>query len=835
MRKIGLILALIAGLWLAWPVPPALADDPPECTDRTDTFNFDADTEGWNFEVISVSGTATGTGIWEAGKLKTTLSLGSHSLIWSKWEKSFNSGYTQALFCFDVASNLAVAVRGNAVYDGSAVEHLSVTHNGATVRRCFNLQESETVEKIQIVLGNSSGFTGFTNQIYLDNFTFYACDTEAHTPTPSCSTVSDADFENDETWTLAGPGDPASIADGSLTLPPWASASQNIILSASTDYEVSISTTVTSPPADLVLRLGLDTGMINITSTGWYTTTLTTPANLSGAIKFTLLNTDAVNQININFVCLYLSDSETVCLGPPNGTFENDSGWIWYRGATWRQPANLAYLPYASKGLISSSASYEFPELEEGQYLLMGFDALGEGSDSGVISIRAQSGFNDIVYNYQTFPRFYRYEMDLTSLAGLETDLAFANPGADGIEGIVSSANVELDNICVFLTDRSIQLPYPIDPNAINPVELGFGYTSCDDIDGILAGFGINIQQYRAEYYAGASLWDPSGWVPWLVAAFWNILATYLCIFMATFVTLVDILEYIINNFLNIANWILQGLPGFWDWLNLWFQWIGQTLANLSSSYGNFLGLWADWIGKKLVLTSSTIGVTMAALSEWIGQSLANLSNRFGDFLASWSQWIGQSLANLSNWIGQTLANLWNWLASYFTSLNGLRALLNWLIDAWNAFLAWLGQTISAILDDGAWLWNDILRPFLADVWGYILKSPVSLVGLLIDFLAAVWELLKMMFLWVWHNIISIAHTPLTFYKAFNSGINGSAYNLVSCIGSNFWCTFLAGVQLINQLVAHSILYPVFIAGMILSTLVIVWDNFKELFSIDIK
>ena len=811
------VVLLAAALFVLWP-GQALADGP-DCCGCTVA----------NLNIVPYEGSVIASDVVHPSGITRTITLNSQYGLPSQPTK-YSAGIK--LSSFPSATTCGFTVKSYTVLDppdppGSYYYRAS---DGAQTASSTLSAWPLPKENLQAFLTWTSSGNNTYYSIQVNLVSYCSGEPCAESPELGCDTVDDADFRQAPTlWTLTGPG--PAIVSGRAVLGPEDAVFQNITLSPGT-YTAVISATVTNP-VDVDLVLGSNTKTLEVVSSGWNTTVITT--TILGPM-YTILNADDADSISIDFTCFYsISAPGGACLAPANGTFENDSGWIWYRGAVWRQPAKLAYLPYASKGLISGSASYEFPELDEGQYLLMGFDALGEGSDSGVISSRARSGFNDIVYNYQAFPTFYRYEMDLTGLAGQETHLAFANPGADGIEGIVSSANVELDNICVFVSDRPIQLPYPIDPDAINPIELGFNYTSCDDVDGILAGFGVNIQQYRADYLAGASVWDPIGWVPWLVAAFWNILATYLCIFMATFVTLVDILEYIINNFLNIANWIILSLPAFRDWLALWLQWIGQSLTNLSSSYGNFLSLWADWFGKALVLTSSTIGVTLTAVANWIGQSLVNLSNRLGEFLASWSQWIGQSLANLSNWIGQTLANLWNWLAAYFTSLNGLRALLNWLIDAWNAFLAWLGQTISAILDDGASLWNDILRPFLADIWGYILKSPVSLVGLLIDFLGAVWELLKTMFLWVWHNIISIAHTPLTFYKAFNSGINGSAYNLVTCIGENFWCTFLAGVQLINQLVAHSILYPVFIAGMILSTLVIVWDNFKELFSIDIK
>lgn len=618
-----------------------------------------------------------------------------------------------------------------------------------------------------------------------------------------CATVPDADFTDEDTiWTLAGS---VSITNSIATLPPGSAVSQNLSLSANKTYNAVIEATVTNP-VDLVAGLGFgensDNETLTIASSGWYTATLSTPPNLSGAIAYTLFNNDATDSIDIGFTCLYLSSTEIACLAPTNGTFENDSGWIWYRDAVWRQPARLAYLPYASKGLVSSSSSYEFPELDEGQYLLMGFDALGEGNDSGVISGRARSGFNDIVYNYQAFPTFYRYEMDLTSMAGMTTTLAFANPGADGIEGIVSSANVELDNICVFVSDRPLQLPHPVDPDGITPVELGFNYTSCDDIDGILAGWGVNIQQYRAEYLAGASLWDPIGWVPWLIAAMWNILATYLCIFMAAFVTLVDILEYIINNFLNIGNWLvrsIQTLPAF----------LANVLSWLTNTASNIGGWW---------------GTTLIALVIWWVASGGNIFAFFG--LVFNALWLA-----LKNWAG--------WFPSYEPvarqiSLNGFRGIANVLMAGRNALISGLGPAMSNPINAAFLAWN-ALSPFFTSISGF-LAMPGLLFGLGLLFFSSVFDLVLMFAAWVWENVFMVASLPFQFYYAFDNGLNSTAYNaLVNCAGTNFWCTFLSGVQLINQLVSHTVLYPIVITGIIIGTFVVFGRHLWALFTIEVK
>jgi len=639
-------------------------------------------------------------------------------------------------------------------------------------------------------------------------------------PISTCTTVPNYHFTTDDTWTRYSPN--AVITNSTLTLTDGDVALQNITgLQQSSYYNAVLSVTqIVSGPISLNVSLGDVANVVSIDAAGYVTTTLQTP-DYTGAYQYALWNQSDEGTIVLDATCLYFATQDSgyeqyECIAPTNGEFSSADSWEYLRGASWETPAQRAGLPDADMGLIRSTESYSLPELGTGEYLLMGFDSASTEDAGGGVSARVADSTlsNEVVYNFSNYILPYRFEMDISNLAGMtDTNVALVNPGT-ALTG-TNPSDIWVDNVCIFVADRTLQLPTPLDPDAIDPVDLGFNYGSCDDVDSIFAFFNVNIQQYRAEYEAGTSVWDPVGWVPWLIAAFWVILATYACFFMGAFVTLVNILEYIINNGLNIWSWVGRMWPATLDWSDQWQLWSGLSIENLSDAYGTFLAAWAEWIGDALTLVSGTIGVTLSAASTWIGQSLVNMSD----------------------WLGESLVNLWGWLSTYLLNFNGLRTIVNWLIAGWNAFLIGLGLDISAVLDDLAWIWNNGLGPALQSIFSALwsispLQLPYTIMSLFFSLLGLMWAAIQ----WVWVNVVSVGHTPLTFYQAFDTGINSAAYDpLTGCaVDPTFWCIFLAGVQIINQTTSHSIFYPIIIVGMILSTIVILWQNLTELFDISI-
>lgn len=638
----------------------------------------------------------------------------------------------------------------------------------------------------------------------------------------TCDTVMDANFSGliSNTWSLYG----SAVINDMLILGPGDAAAQNLTLESLTSYNAVISTTDMILPSTLVIRLGTVSETLEITGTGRFTASFTTPT-LAGPIAYILEDTGS-NAINVDFTCLYpaYDDGQTSgCLAPLNGTFEDDSHWNWYRGASWFYPAKAASLPVADAALIGSMEVYTLPAITGTERLLLGFTARGLG-DNGVISGQVTNGTSTAEFNFSTYRAEYSYETDLSSLAeedGLQ--FSFVNP-SDVITGIVSSADVLVDNICVFVANRGPNLPTPTDPDGITPVDPGLGFSSCGQLDGIWAFFGVNMAQYRATYAAGTSVWDPIGWVPWLISAIFVVLANWACFFYAAYLNLIDLITYFLNSVMNIGNWLVRIFPLLVAWLSLWLYWARNSLVNFAGVFDT-LAAWLLWLGQVGWAFYTALGLTVVAAVAWLLTSGLNIINAVFPWLGDWLAWAAASLGNLAAWLLQNLM-----------SMNGLRVIVNWIIAAWNGFLINLGTLLSNILGDLIGIWNGSLAPVLADVWAFVRGMPAAFVALLIDFVLAAWDFLYTLFLWVWENVISVAMTPLTFYQAFDAGINADPYNLASCASENFWCAFLSGVQLINQLIAHSILYPIVITGIILSTLWILWDNFTALFSpVEIK
>lgn len=705
-------------------------------------------------------------------------------------------------------------------------------NNGTHLRGRLELSNGEIITGTWTALNTDWITVGVSSEndgdqlsaIYLDATTFGSAFDESFTflvdqsyflascnvqPGVLCPLVGGADFLTDDAWLLT---DGASITTGTLSLPVDGVAAQNLTLTSNRTYNAVISTTaVVSGTANLTIRLGTQSQSQEISAAGEYTFTFTT-ATLGGPVAYIIENTGP-DAIDLDFTCVSLFSSgsgQGECLQPTNGTFETADNWTYYRSASWFSPAKKANLPHTDAGLIESTPVFTFPSIGVGEYLLLGFTAIREGSETAYVGNRGLAtggGAIVVTSTYEVYPQEYQYEIDYTDLASATSgSISFVNPGSAGYEGVTSSADFKVDNVCVFIATRPPNLPTPLDPDGISPVDLGFNYTSCDDVDGLLAGFGVNIQQYRAEYEAGPSLWDPIGWVPWLVAAIWNALALYLCVFMAAFVTLVDILEYLINNFLNIASWLIRSWPVFVQWLLSVWAWLLATLPNVLA-----------WLGDTIVL-----GLTWFFLSG--GNLFVFTFFMLGYFI--------QAALDFLNWLGFDLPdNLLDLL------LNGLIGIANLFITAWNLFLPAVEFVISGIVNFWVGLWN-MLAPFFSAVWSYISGGslPLLLLNPLVYLVLAVFNLVWMLILWVWANVFMVVNIPIQFYYAFDTGVRGEAFaSLIACASENFWCQMLAGVQLVNQTSAHSIGYPIVIVGIIVGSLVIFWEYIWALFHTEIS
>lgn len=617
----------------------------------------------------------------------------------------------------------------------------------------------------------------------------------------TCPTIEDYHFIESETltetWLLLG----ATITDSILTISPSGVAAQNLdSLSSHVTYNAVISVTNATLDPILDVILGIDAEHLTITGTGIFTTTFTTPG-LAGPLAIILQGDEAnLGDIDIDYICLYRSDSNTQaeCIAPVNGDFTTADYWTWLRSARWWTPAKAAFLPHTEVGMTQAQ-SFTLPSLADGEYLLISFEAKSE-TNIGIIGGKVWGGVatdtNISYFYFETYPNTYHYEADISTLAGdTNGQLIMGNVSEtppDGYDG-TGIDNIILDNVCIFVSDEPWQLPYAIDENQF--INLGLNYTTCEDIDGLWAWYGINMAQYRATYAAGASVWDPIDWVPWLISAIFVNLASWSCLVMSIYAAALATAEYLLNNFLNFVFWLLASWENFKDWLYGWGLWLALSIANI-----------------------------LLAIFPWLGDLII---------------WLYDSGLNLAGWAWSIVAGFWVWLATYFFNLNGLRALFNWLIDyGWNPLMTTLGVVLSALLNVFILIWNSGLFPILLALFsplGLFLLLP-SMTAMILELIYAAWDIVYMLFMWIWENIISVGHVPLTFYYSFDDAMNSTAYSaLVSCTGVNFWCTFLAGVQIVNQVISHSILYPIVIVGIVLSTIWVIWENIKELFSINIQ
>ena len=623
------------------------------------------------------------------------------------------------------------------------------------------------------------------------------CDSAAYPPFAATCLIPNADFITQDNWSLEGS---AVITDSILTLNSGGSAYQDLLtLAQDITYDVVISVTqVISGPVPLKVSLGSSFNSPSITEPGLITVTLTAPSTPS--VTYSLQNQNPItssSSIDIDFTCLSEGD-DLGCLAPDNGGFETGDDWGFYRGAIWSSSSQNAFLPFnpggdADRSLVVASSVYTMPALDPGQYLLVSFDARSEHNDDAVMGSRVTNGVDNTVEFYaQTYPTDYTFEYDISDLASEQVAIAFANAVTDPLTGFTGEDDAVLDNVCVFLSDSPPGLPTPKDPFQIPPTDLGFEF-SCDDVDGFLASFGVNMQQYRATYATTPSIWDPEDWVPWLVAAFWVILETYICLFLGVVAALVNILEYIINNGLNIFSWFRRSSEGGITWWQAWLNWFRLTFASFSDFFNVTADDWLIWFG-----------LSLAAFALFPGAFFTNLGI-------------------LTLWFSGGLAWLWDaikQLPLLGDGLNGIRSILNTLIGAWNFIWSNVGSVLSILIDLAVQLWNSSILPFFQLAVNflslYLILSSFGLVGV-----ALFWLIM----IFIWTKIFQTISAPLSIIKGFNQGIQAAAFNdLFGCVDGNLWCSIFAGFEIINQSVSPTVLYPIMIVAIVLVTIMILGD-----------
>jgi hypothetical protein len=630
-----------------------------------------------------------------------------------------------------------------------------------------------------------------------DAITIPPTPTPTPTPTPvpvTCDLVDNYNFSTSANWSLEGTA-PGVIEGGfaKMTMLDYLYQT-DVILQPHSNYVVTIDVysaewwnNIDPLPDFAYDEVGLNVALLGggpsaqiwFDSAGVYTASIST----LNVANYTL-NIDTLAEVSqeiwIDSVCLELATEDGLgneqvnCIFPSNGDFSSASpsnnflpkDWTLHTGAFWSSATKDVFLPLSLSGAsgLAESSLFTLPAITGTEKLLLRYKTWNEHGGEGRTGVALYDDPGDYFETLvSTSYTPYTYEFNISAYAGNEVQVLATNPGIEDETFGLYGDNSYLDDVCIFISGRNPAPPEPEDPGAINPIVLiDNRISSCSDMDAIWAGFGVNMAQARATFNAGPSIWDPIGWVPWLVSSIVTSLGDLSCWLMSSLISLLKAFELVVNNIANIAAWLKGAVQAITNWAAQWGNWLSNSLRNIYTALAVYVGSLFIWLGLALIGFFGSIKESFTAALAWIV-----------DTWADWWLWIEEAL---------------DWL--YFWQIGWLFELYAWLLD-----------NLSIIYD----IYNFIIAVF-------------GMLWLLIEF--------------VWTNIIAYGALPLQFYYGFDQSFNSAAYNpLVSCANVNFWCTFLAGVQLINQAISHSILYPIVIVAIILSTVAILWRDVTQLFS----
>jgi hypothetical protein len=593
----------------------------------------------------------------------------------------------------------------------------------------------------------------------------------------SCTTVADPHFTGviTDAWILAGT---AAISDSVLTLAPGDIAAQNITsLTSNTDYNAVISVTnaTTASLNSVNLILGVETEAIAITGPGYYATTFTTP-NLGGPLAYAIENTSVGSAtIEIDYTCLFLiGEGEPECIAPLNGEFNGPDNWEWYRGATYQPLRQNAYLPYNEGGDSEKSllrSSSTYTLPELASGEYLLLRFTAETMYDQAGVLGAQVASGITDTTY--FFEIYPYEYEF------EADLSNM-AGLD--EATVAFANSGEDPVTGFTAEDDIYLDdvclYVSDespglpgPVNPNPVTPVASNWTCYSCSAIP---GI-LYGYGIDVYYLQEIYD--GGVPVWDPVGWV-------------------------PWLAAALWVHAGQPLACFIFTLWC-WLLGIIQYLLNEFLN----WFFWVYRSGIAFAAWLPLFVT----WLALNLVNLVGLAGD----WLLWFAQVASDFGAFLPLLLAILSQWIFGGFIWLAGNIGGFDLLIQLWN-----------------------LAAPLLQALWSYI--SSVGLLALIINFLISFissgWSLFLILISWIWENIFQGVSFPLTFYNAFDAGVSSSSFDyLLSCDSQNFWCSLLAGFQIINQTASHSVMYPAVIVGIIITTIFVFWNDIRALFSINVK
>lgn len=647
---------------------------------------------------------------------------------------------------------------------------------------------------------------------YLDaaDITIVGC---YYPPVVACDTVSDYHFTDvpTGTWTLDGS---ATILSSTLTLNPTGSASQTLstTLQANTIYNAVLSVT-NAVSAPVVVMLGSQSQTLTIEAAGLYTATFTATEVITSPGYLLRNDGESEHYADVDWTCIYEGGTWSACLVPVNGQFTSAANWDWYRNAAWNSPLENAFLPFNQGGddersLIMTSAVYSLPTLAAGQFLLLTFNASAGGGQEAIVATRVLSSWHEFNVSGSTV---YTYEADISAQAGQVVNVALANAGDDGSAGATdcefpAQDDVLVDNICVYVADRPAADP-PAASGGFCPSDLGFDY-GCADVEALLLGYGINVTGLNDVYEAGVEVWDAEHYITWLVAALWHNVGHPICCFIVEFMRLaVGLVEHEVNVFANLVNWLYTAASSSPTWWQTGFYYLAGVSTKLATA--TTPGGWISWYTDGLRTVFYNLGLNQQTTGDIItasaGSVTAPLRESNNSLFTGLNDLTGSVSLNSSRVLSDT-AGLWN--GSILTYMNFTAAAQNFATVDHSAATDPEGPLFS-LYDAFMWL--------------------VGVAGTIANL---VWSVLAWLVGW----ITMAADVPVEAYHNAKDSVNQDAMLLaeVACAGANFWCPFWAGVYLVNAVTSSTIVYPIFIVGIILVTIVVVFNGIIRLFWINI-
>jgi hypothetical protein len=619
----------------------------------------------------------------------------------------------------------------------------------------------------------------------------------------TCSTVQDFHFTGSptDTWTLDGS---ASILSSTLTINPTGAATQTIstTLQSLSVYNAVLSVT-NAVSAPVIVTLGGLTQTITITGAGFYTATFTTTTEITSA-AYALFNAgESEHYVDVDWTCIYEADSVTEsCLAPLNGEFDTADYWDFYRGAVYNAPSKNALLPYNAGGdtersLLVTTGVYSLPTLQAGQFLALRFTGQSKSGQEALVASRVLSAWHEFQINERS-----TLYADISSQAGQQATVSFANAGQDGSQGAEECSfpaqdDALIDDVCIYITTTPIE-PSTVITNTFCPVDLT-GDFDCDDVDALLAGYGINVYAVEPIYAAGPTWADPSGYIPWLAAALWLHVGKPISCLIVEFMRMVlDLTGYQVNVFANFTGWNYETTANGVTWLQS-----GLYQPPLS------IARWINWYSSSSRNVLSSVGINSITYTSWLARLIEAVmpsslwQNALALVFSGFSAALGDSLSDVMN----TLVLTWNnSILTYFYLTVGHGAVAAVPpADPTNPASPW-----SRVLDSFLWLFSSV--------------------GSIVDF---VWSL----FSWLVNTLLSGSTAPIDAYHSFASSVSEPAYvspDILCVDDGDFWCYFWAGVQLINQTATQSVAYPFIIIGLVLATIVIVFANLYALFHLEL-